>query len=220
MRIPAASGFLTDLLQDLIRFLLEHRVANITTRKPKLALKLRDEIQGSPASHGLLPDGSIEEIIREGAKIMIEADAHRLHVKQKAGTANFVTEYDVRVQHFLEEKLKALIPECEFLAEEEGESDNPVGDGYTFVIDPIKSQRRRRCIYRYVEGIRLPANDYADFIRPIIKEFKRTIVQTFIFAVYKYTAETFDIIEVMRKRLHLRLNNTEGNYFLGPKRIR
>jgi myo-inositol-1(or 4)-monophosphatase len=127
-------------------------VANITTRKPSLALKLRDEIQGSPESHGLLPDGSIEEIIREGAKIMIEADAHRLQVKQKAGTANFVTEYDVRVQHFLEEKLKALIPECEFLAEEEGESDNPVGDGYTFVIDPIDGTtnfmlgRRASCI--------------------------------------------------------------------------
>ena len=34
--------------EDQIRFLLEHRVTNITPRKPKLALKLRDEIQGSP----------------------------------------------------------------------------------------------------------------------------------------------------------------------------
>ena len=116
-----------------IRFLLEQRVANITTRKPTLALKLRDEIQGTDR---LLPDGSIEQIIRDGAKIMIEADAQRLQVKQKSGTANFVTEYDVRVQRFLEEKLGELIPESEFLAEE-GESDNPVGDGYTFVIDPI-----------------------------------------------------------------------------------
>lgn len=138
--------------EELIRFLLEHRVANITTRKPALALKLRDEIQGSPASHGLLPDGSIEKIIRDGAEIMLEADGHRLHIKQKAGTANFVTEYDVRVQHFLEEKLKELIPECAFLAEEEGESDNPVGDGYTFVIDPIDGTtnfmlgRRASCV--------------------------------------------------------------------------
>ena len=105
--------------EDLIRFLLEQRVANITTRKPALALRLRDEIQGSPASNGLLPDGSIEQIMREGGKIMLEASAPSLNVKQKNGTANFVTEYDVRVQHFLEESFKGLFPECGFLAEEE-----------------------------------------------------------------------------------------------------
>ena len=138
--------------EERIRFLLEHRVANITTRKPSLALKLRDEIQGTPESQGLLPDGSIEQIIREGGKIMLEADAKALHVKQKSGTANFVTEYDVRVQHFLEESFKKLIPECKFLAEEEDESKNPVESGYTFVIDPIDGTtnfmlgRRSSCI--------------------------------------------------------------------------
>ena len=35
--------------EDQIRFLLEHRVANITTREPRLALRLRAEIQGSPS---------------------------------------------------------------------------------------------------------------------------------------------------------------------------
>lgn len=49
-----------------------------------------------------LLESSMEKIIREAAKIMLEADAHRLNVKQKAGTANFVTEYDVRVQRCLE----------------------------------------------------------------------------------------------------------------------
>ena len=123
--------------EELLRFLLKKRVANITTREPVLALRLRDEIQGTPEENGLLPDGSFEKIMREGAKIMLEADSHRLHIKQKSGTANFVTEFDVKVQRFLECELKKLLPECEFLAEEEGESDNPVGDGYTFVIDPI-----------------------------------------------------------------------------------
>ena len=41
--------------EEMIRFLLEQHVANITTRKPVLALKLRSEIQGSPESHGLKP---------------------------------------------------------------------------------------------------------------------------------------------------------------------
>lgn len=123
--------------EELLRFLLKKRVANITTREPLLALRLRDEIQGTPEENGLLPDGSIEQIIREGAEIMLSADSHRLKIKQKSGTANFVTEYDVKVQRFLEEKFKELIPSCAFLAEEEGESENALGNGYTFVIDPI-----------------------------------------------------------------------------------
>jgi myo-inositol-1(or 4)-monophosphatase len=99
-----------------------------------------------------LPDGSIEQIIREGGNIMLEANAAALNVKAKSGTANFVTEYDVRVQHFLEESFKKLIPECSFLAEEEGENENPVKEGYTFVIDPIDGTtnfmlgRRSSCI--------------------------------------------------------------------------
>lgn len=138
--------------EELLRFLLKKRVANITTREPLLALRLRDEIQGTPEENGLLPDGSIEQIIRDGSKIMLEADSHRLHIKEKAGTANFVTEFDVKIQHFLEEKFKELMPDCAFLAEEEGESDNPIGDGYTFVIDPIDGTtnfmlgRRASCI--------------------------------------------------------------------------
>ena len=41
--------------EDTIRMLLEKRVANITTRKPALALHLRDEIQGTPEENGLVP---------------------------------------------------------------------------------------------------------------------------------------------------------------------
>lgn len=41
--------------EDTIRMLLEKRVANITTRKPILALRLRDEIQGTPEENGLVP---------------------------------------------------------------------------------------------------------------------------------------------------------------------
>ena len=94
----------------------------------------------------------IEQIIREGGSIMLEANTAALNIKQKCGTANFVTEFDVRVQHFLEKSFKQLIPECKFLAEEEGENENPVGDGYTFVIDPIDGttnfmlSRRSSCI--------------------------------------------------------------------------
>lgn len=95
----------------------------------------------------------IEKIIREAANIMHEAEEKRaMQVEKKSGTANFVTEYDVRVQRFLEERFSELLPECAFLAEEEGEGENPLTDGYTFIIDPIDGTtnfmlaRRASCI--------------------------------------------------------------------------
>ncbi len=100
----------------------------------------------------VFPDREVEEIIREASKIMLEADNHRMRVEKKDGAANFVTEYDVKVQRFLEEKFTALLPGCGFLAEEEGENENPLGDGYTFIIDPIDGTtnfmfgRRASCI--------------------------------------------------------------------------
>lgn len=80
----------------------------------------------------------IEEIIKTAGKIVMEGTAKlkdsEIHIK---GDANFVTEYDICVQHFLEEKLAAIIPEASFLAEEEGESENGLSGGLTIIIDPI-----------------------------------------------------------------------------------
>jgi fructose-1,6-bisphosphatase/inositol monophosphatase family enzyme len=132
--------------------LLKKRVANITTRKPSLARRLRDEIQGTPEENGLLPDGTIEQIIKDASRIILGADYNRLKIKDKAGNANFVTEYDVKTQRFLMESFKALMPDCEFLAEEDDGDSNSVSDGYTFVIDPIDGttnfmlDRRASCI--------------------------------------------------------------------------
>ena len=99
-----------------------------------------------------LPTQEIETIIKNAAKLMLEADNARLHVQHKAGSANFVTEYDVKVQRCLQEQFSALLPGCRFLAEEEGESENPLSDDYTFIIDPIDGTtnfmfgRRASCI--------------------------------------------------------------------------
>ena len=135
-----------------LRPLLAKRVESVSTCDPALALRLRDELQGTPEENGLFPDESFERVMREGARIMLEADTHRLEIKQKDGVANFVTEYDVKVQRFLEDAFRALIPGCEFLAEEDGDSDHVIGDAYTFVIDPIDGTtnfmlgRRASCI--------------------------------------------------------------------------
>ncbi len=80
---------------------------------------------------------AIEEIIKEAGKIMLEARYKNISADEKEGCANFVTEYDVKVQNFLEEKFKELIPSASFLAEESGEDENKVGEGLTFIIDPI-----------------------------------------------------------------------------------
>lgn len=138
--------------EKTLRELLSKRVENITTHHPHLALRLRDEIQGTPEKNGLIPDGTIEAIIRDAAEIILGADRDRLKIKEKSGSANFVTEYDVKTQAFLKDRFKALMPDCSFLAEEDDADDNRVGDGYTFVIDPIDGTtnfmlgRRASCI--------------------------------------------------------------------------
>lgn len=78
----------------------------------------------------------IENVIKEAGKIMLRARDKDFLVEEK-GTANFVTEYDIKVQRFLESEFIKIIPDASFLAEEEGEDKNGVGDGYTFIIDPI-----------------------------------------------------------------------------------
>ena len=40
--------------EEMLRFLLTRRVGNITTRQPLLALRLRDEIQGTPEQNGVI----------------------------------------------------------------------------------------------------------------------------------------------------------------------
>ena len=56
-------------------------------------------------------------------------------ITAKAGDANFVTEYDVRVQNFLKAEISALCPDAQFFAEEQ--ENDPLTDAPTFLIDPI-----------------------------------------------------------------------------------
>lgn len=56
-------------------------------------------------------------------------------ISQKDGFANIVTSSDVAVQEFLKEKLRALVPGCGFLCEEEDRHD--LQHEYIWIIDPI-----------------------------------------------------------------------------------
>ena len=141
------SAWTVDDEANLRRF-LEMGITNITTRKPSLALALRNEIQGTPASRGLLPVAQMETLIREAGAIMRSVpDEVRNHPACKEGSANFVTAYDVKVQEFLKGSLSRLFPDARFFAEEDGESSQTIGKGYTFIIDPIDGTTNFMCGY-------------------------------------------------------------------------
>jgi len=56
-------------------------------------------------------------------------------VSSKPGTANFVTEYDVKVQAYLKEALTDLLPEAAFVGEEDDIQKEQ--SGLRWVVDPI-----------------------------------------------------------------------------------
>jgi myo-inositol-1(or 4)-monophosphatase len=79
----------------------------------------------------------IKQVAREAGDILLSA--RRPKIMEKSGHANFVTETDEKVQRFLVDKLKDILPEAEFLGEEDGQDvfSSKMASGYCFVIDPI-----------------------------------------------------------------------------------
>ena len=76
----------------------------------------------------------LEKIIRRAGEIILSADTPG-EIYVKPGDANFVTEYDLRVQKYLYEALEALLPEAGFLGEEDlGEN---ASGSLMWVVDPI-----------------------------------------------------------------------------------
>ena len=72
------------------------------------------------------------DIVKEASALM--ATDH-FTVMQKDGRVNLVTSSDLAVQHFLTERLAALLPGCGFLCEEEDFRD--LDEEYVWIIDPI-----------------------------------------------------------------------------------
>ena len=81
----------------------------------------------------------IEDAARHAGEIMLGATHIAEGVSEKEGHGNFVTLYDAKVQNFLFEEMKKILPEAKFLGEEEGKNEfrEEYRSGYTFVIDPI-----------------------------------------------------------------------------------
>lgn len=79
----------------------------------------------------------IQAIAKLAGEIMISAEHSK--IMEKSGHANFCTETDEKIQAFLIEKLKEVLPEAEFLGEEDGHDvfTSKMTEGYCFVLDPI-----------------------------------------------------------------------------------
>lgn len=71
---------------------------------------------------------------REAAELVMHA--HNILSETKSGSRDVVTEYDRRVQQFLEDKIRQAIPEAHFFCEELGERED-LHSEHMFIIDPI-----------------------------------------------------------------------------------
>ncbi len=78
---------------------------------------------------------------KEAGEIILEGSEKikSLKIENKSGHGNFVTEYDSKVQTFLVNELSKILPEANFVGEENGQEifKEEYKKGFTFVIDPI-----------------------------------------------------------------------------------
>ncbi|MCR4655798.1 MAG: inositol monophosphatase [Lachnospiraceae bacterium] len=80
----------------------------------------------------------IEEAVREAGGMILSAHLKESDIHKKTGPANFVTDYDIRIQQLLISTLSGILPGCSFYGEEDtDQNESRVSAGYTFFIDPI-----------------------------------------------------------------------------------
>lgn len=82
----------------------------------------------------------ITSLMERCGEVMLSAQNIGGGIIKKPGDANFVTNYDIKVQDILISGLRDILPEAEFIAEESDDASVAQGKlmaGYSFVIDPI-----------------------------------------------------------------------------------
>ena len=86
-------------------------------------------------SHSVI-EQRICDLVRECGQFIRDADRSQLHIDSKGGRANFVTEYDKKVQERLRTRLLELMPDAHFIGEE-GTTQAFSPAGKFFIVDPI-----------------------------------------------------------------------------------
>jgi myo-inositol-1(or 4)-monophosphatase len=74
-------------------------------------------------------------LVKEVGELLLQ-DIDDKKVVSKSGTANFVTEIDLKVQEIIVNKLKQILPESSIIAEETKESTFSLSK-YTWILDPV-----------------------------------------------------------------------------------
>jgi len=74
-------------------------------------------------------------LVKEAAALLLE-NMDDKKVVTKSGTANFVTEVDLKVQELIVKKLKQILPESNIIAEETDANEFSLGK-YTWILDPV-----------------------------------------------------------------------------------
>lgn len=88
-----------------------------------------------------------KDLVREAAKLLLDS-IDESKVVSKAGTANFVTEIDIRVQEFIVAGLKEILPQSNIIAEET-EHQKFFHGTYTWILDPVDGTTNLMYGYKY-----------------------------------------------------------------------
>ena len=101
-------------------------------------------------SHSPLYEELLSLMRKAGQMILAAREANiGDSVTAKAGTANFVTDFDVRVQEFLLSGAKEIFPDAVFIAEEQENDVAQMTAEHCFIIDPIDGTTNFICDYHH-----------------------------------------------------------------------
>ncbi len=95
-------------------------------------------------------DTAIEEaidLVKEVSKLLLESMEDK-RVVTKSGSANFVTEIDLKVQEIIVSRLKQILPDSNIIAEETQKNSFSLGK-YTWILDPVDGTTNLMYGYKY-----------------------------------------------------------------------
>ena len=79
---------------------------------------------------------AICSLMRECGEVIRGADRENIRINAKSGPADFVTDYDKKVQDMLQRGLAGIVPDAHFIGEE-GSTRPFSSEGKFFIVDPI-----------------------------------------------------------------------------------
>lgn len=106
---------------------------------PDVGMKMNDWVERETCALHAMQNSLVDQFlwdVYECGQIMKNADRSGVHVTDKEGHGNFVTNYDKMIQKELERRLLEIMPEATFVGEEEDVHES-IRNGYALIVDPI-----------------------------------------------------------------------------------